>query len=161
MTLKILAIDDSPSMRRRIRAVLERDGHVVVEAGDGLEALTMLETMNAEPPDLIVTDLYMPGLDGLSLVRLVRKFAEYRVTPILVVTAECSDVMKRRGRAAGATGWLLKPFYDAALARAVTRALGAATARRRRIPRPPGAPDDGGTDSATSAGSRSRTPSSS
>ena len=128
MKAKILTVDDSPSVLWTIRTALERDGHLITEAANGREALATLASASAAPADLIITDLYMPGLDGLSLVRLIRRLEGYRCTPILVLTAECSDVMKRRGRAAGATRWLLKPFHAEELCRAVNRALGATAA---------------------------------
>lgn len=130
MKPRILVIDDSAAMRRLIRTALEGKGHVVVEAVSGREALAVLQATTGDPADLIITDLYMPGLDGLSLVRLIRRLEAHRLTPILVLTAECSDVMQRRGRAAGATAWLLKPFYGDQLCRAVSHALDAALPSR-------------------------------
>jgi two-component system, chemotaxis family, chemotaxis protein CheY len=105
-----------------VRAVLERDGHVVGEAGDGCEALAALEDPTARL-DLVITDVYLPELDGLSLVRRARRLERYRSIPILVLTAECGEDMMRRGRVAGATAWLVQPLPSEELVRVVARAL--------------------------------------
>ncbi len=118
----ILTVDDSSSMRRMVRAALEADGHRVREAGNGCEALGALE---AEPADLVITDLYMPVMDGLSLLLALRERAEYRSLPVLLLTTERAEEVKARVRASGATGWLVKPFQPEELRRAVACVLGA------------------------------------
>ena len=106
MTL-ILAVDDSPSMRKMVSFTLTGAGFQVVEAVDGVDAY---EKAQSQRFDLILTDQNMPRLDGLGLTRRLRDHPEYTSTPILMLTTESSDLMKQAGRAAGATGWLVKPF---------------------------------------------------
>lgn len=126
MSAKILAVDDSTSMRQMVRAALEVDGHHVREAQDGEDALAALD---AEPVDLVISDLYMPRMDGLTLLRSIRERAEHRFTPVLLLTTERGEEMKQRGRASGATGWLVKPFQPEQLRQVVARVLGAARVR--------------------------------
>lgn len=103
----ILAVDDSASVRQMVSFTLRSAGHEVVEAVDGEDAVDKLRTHHV---DLVLTDQNMPRMDGLSLVRHLRGHSAYRATPILILTTESSDEMKQAGRAAGATGWLVKPF---------------------------------------------------
>jgi two-component system, chemotaxis family, chemotaxis protein CheY len=103
----ILIVDDSRTMRSMVRGALEADHHQVIEAIDGVTALATLETESA---DMVITDVNMPEMDGLKLVRALRERPRYRFTPILVLTTEGGAEMKQRGREAGATGWLVKPF---------------------------------------------------
>lgn len=126
MSARILAVDDSCTMRQMVRAALEVDGHQVREAQNGEEALQALEV---EPADLVITDLYMPQMDGLTLLRAIRERAEHRFTPVLLLTTEHGEEMKQRGRASGATGWLVKPFQPEQLRQVVARVLGAARVR--------------------------------
>jgi two-component system chemotaxis response regulator CheY len=107
MPSRVLIVDDSITMRSLVRGALEHDEHQVTEAVDGRAALATLE---AASPDLVITDVNMPEMDGLSLVRALRGHPRYRFTPILVLTTEAGDAIKQQGRAAGATGWLVKPF---------------------------------------------------
>ena len=126
MSAKILAVDDSCSMRQMVRAALEADGYEVREAQNGQEALDALE---ASPADLMITDLYMPTMDGLTLLKQVRQRAQHRFMPVLLLTTENGDEMKQRGRASGATGWLVKPFQPEQLRQVVARVLGATRVR--------------------------------
>ena len=126
MSARVLAVDDSSSMRQMVRAALEAEGLDVLEAANGREALDVL---GADPVDLVITDLYMPGMDGLALVQAIRQQAEHRFTPILVLTTEHADEFKQRGRVAGATGWLVKPFRPEQLGQVVMRVLGAVRVR--------------------------------
>jgi two-component system, chemotaxis family, chemotaxis protein CheY len=103
----ILAVDDSASMRSTIAFTLRRAGYEVVEAGDGREGL---DKARARQFEAVLTDQNMPLLDGLGLVRELRAMASYKSVPILMLTTESSDEMKQKGRAAGATGWIVKPF---------------------------------------------------
>jgi two-component system chemotaxis response regulator CheY len=121
MPATILIADDSRTMRDMVRAALEADHHTVVEAPDGRQALAVAE---AQAADLVITDVNMPGMDGLALVRALRERERYRFTPILVLTTEHGDDIKQRGRAAGATGWLVKPFDPERLRQAVRKVLG-------------------------------------
>lgn len=108
----ILAVDDSPSMRKMVTFTLTGAGHQVVEAVDGVDAY---EKAQAQAFDLVLTDQNMPRLDGLGLTRKLREHPQYKTTPILMLTTESSDLMKQAGRTAGATGWLVKPFDPARL----------------------------------------------
>ncbi|HLE43423.1 MAG TPA: response regulator [Methylomirabilota bacterium] len=120
MRVRILVVDDSPSMRTVIRAVLEDDGYEVAASEDGEEALASFQ---ATTPDLVITDIYMSRMDGLTLVRGIRALPACRFLPILVLTTEAGEEMKQRGRAAGATGWIVKPFEPDQLREVVGRLL--------------------------------------
>ena len=124
--MKILTVDDSCSMRSMVRAALEADGYEVREADNGEAALAVLE---AETPDLVITDLYMPTMDGLTLLRAIRERPDQRFLPVLLLTTEHGEEMKQRGRASGATGWLVKPFQPDQLRQVVARVLGATRVR--------------------------------
>jgi two-component system chemotaxis response regulator CheY len=116
----ILVVDDSVTMRALVRSALEDDQHQVVEAADAQAALTALD---AAPADLVITDVNMPGMDGLALVRVLRSRPRERLVPILVLTTEGGEPMKQRGREAGATGWIVKPFNPEGLRDVVRRVL--------------------------------------
>jgi two-component system, chemotaxis family, chemotaxis protein CheY len=108
----ILAVDDSPSMRKMVSFTLTGAGYQVVEAVDGVDGY---EKAQAQTFDLVLTDQNMPRLDGLGLTRKLRDHPQFKTVPILMLTTESSDLMKQAGRAAGATGWLVKPFDPARL----------------------------------------------
>lgn len=118
---KILAVDDSASLRQMVTCALQQAGHEVVEAGDGVEALDRARSTQA---DLVLSDVNMPEMDGLSLVRKLRELPEYRYTPVLMLTTESTPEKKQEGREAGATGWLVKPFDPEKLLSTVRRVLG-------------------------------------
>jgi two-component system chemotaxis response regulator CheY len=118
---RILIVDDSASMRALQHHVLRGAGYEVIEAGDGEEALRMLDAMKVS---LIITDLNMPGLDGVELIRAVRGSATHKRTPILMVTTHSGDEKKREGRTAGATAWMVKPFEPEQLLAIMKRLLG-------------------------------------
>jgi two-component system chemotaxis response regulator CheY len=120
MAATILIVDDSKILRTMVRDALEADEHHVLEAADADAALRSVDT---EPPDLVITDVNMPDTDGITLVRTLRQRARERFIPILVLTTEGGDEMKQRGRAAGATGWLVKPFDPTRLRETVRRVL--------------------------------------
>lgn len=103
----ILTVDDSPSVRQVVRIVLEGAGHTVVEAGHGQEGLAKAK---ATPVDLIITDLNMPVMNGLDLIRALRATPSAMGVPIVFLTTESNDAVKQEARAAGATGWITKPF---------------------------------------------------
>jgi two-component system, chemotaxis family, chemotaxis protein CheY len=103
----ILAVDDSASMRQMVAFTLKGAGYNVIEAADGQEAL---DKARGAKVDLVLTDQNMPKMDGITLVKNLRGLPSYNGTPILILTTESSDEMKAKGRAAGATGWLVKPF---------------------------------------------------
>lgn len=120
MTARILIVDDSRSLRRMVYAALAQDDYEILEGQDAEQALAVAQ---ASPPDLVITDINMPGMDGLSLIRSLRALPEFRFTPVLVLTTEWGEEMKRRGLAAGATGWIVKPFNPEQLRRLVGQFL--------------------------------------
>jgi two-component system, chemotaxis family, chemotaxis protein CheY len=103
----ILIVDDSNTMRQMVNFTLTDAGHEVVEARDAAEAMEQLQLNKFE---LIISDVNMPGMSGIDLVREVRNMSDYKFTPILVLTTESQQDIKQKGRAAGATGWIVKPF---------------------------------------------------
>lgn len=103
----ILAVDDSASMRQMVAFTLKGAGYNVIEAADGKEAF---DKAKGQQVDLVLTDQNMPNMDGVTLVKSLRGLSTYASTPILILTTESSDEMKQKGKAAGATGWLVKPF---------------------------------------------------
>jgi two-component system chemotaxis response regulator CheY len=121
MEKTVLAVDDSVSMRQMVTFTLQRAGYQVIQAGDGAEALAKAKV---RPVNLVLTDQNMPKMDGLTLIASLRGLQEYRGTPILVLTTESSDEMKAKGRAAGATGWLVKPFDPKRLVEVVRKVIG-------------------------------------
>ena len=116
----ILAVDDSASMRQMVVFTLKNAGFQVVEAVDGEDAW---EKASARDFDLVLTDQNMPRMDGISLTRRLRENPKFKSTPILILTTESSDQMKQAGRAAGATGWLVKPFDPAKLIAVIGKVL--------------------------------------
>ncbi|MEM6708448.1 MAG: response regulator [Pseudomonadota bacterium] len=119
---KILAVDDSPAIRLMVSSVLKKAGHEVTSAEDGVEASRVAD---GDAFELVITDVHMPNMNGIELIQCLRGKSAYRHTPLLVLTTESSQEMKQRGRAAGATGWIVKPFDPASLVNAVSRVLGA------------------------------------
>jgi two-component system chemotaxis response regulator CheY len=103
----ILTVDDSPSVRQMIKLVLGPAGHTVIEAGDGVEGLAKAK---ANPVNMVITDLNMPGMNGLELIRALRTVPSIVGVPIVFLTTESSDGVKQQAKAAGATGWITKPF---------------------------------------------------
>lgn len=103
----ILAVDDSASMRQMVAFTLKGAGYNVIEAADGQEAF---EKAKGQQVDLVLTDQNMPRMDGITLVKSLRALPSFSATPMLILTTESSDEMKSKGKAAGATGWLVKPF---------------------------------------------------
>jgi two-component system chemotaxis response regulator CheY len=114
----ILTIDDSRTMRDMLMHALSNAGYRVVQAVDGVHGL---EVLDAEAPDVIITDINMPRMDGFGVIESVRKDARHRATPILVLTTESDATKKDRARAAGATGWIVKPFSPEKLVSAIRR----------------------------------------
>ncbi len=116
----ILAVDDSASMRQMVAFTLKGAGYNVIEAADGQEAY---EKAMKHSVDLVLTDQNMPGMDGVTLVKNLRSLPTYTSTPILILTTESSDEMKSKGRAAGATGWLVKPFDPTKLLEVIRKVI--------------------------------------
>ena len=117
----ILAVDDSASMRQMVANTLKDAGYDVVVAGDGAAALKLAKT---ETFSLVLTDVNMPEMDGITLTRELRTLPTYKFTPILTLTTESAAEKKQEGKAAGATGWLVKPFDPEQLVSTVKRVLG-------------------------------------
>jgi len=118
---RILAVDDSAAMRQMVGITLSGAGHEVEQAADGREALAMAGRSRF---DLVITDINMPKMDGITLVRELRGLDTYRFVPLLVLTTEASTERKMAGKAAGATGWLVKPFNPERLLATIARVLG-------------------------------------
>jgi len=114
----ILTVDDSASMRMLLKASLTAQGYTIESANDGQHGL---ERMHEVKPDLLITDINMPKMDGFELIEAVRAEAGFAGTPILVLSTEFSDDKKARARSAGATGWITKPFEAAKLGAAIRR----------------------------------------
>lgn len=120
MSKRILVVDDSKSVRQMVCFTLNQAGYKTDEAGDGNEALSKAKTSIYS---LVFTDQNMPGMDGLTLVRSLRALPSYRQVPILMLTTESSAEMKAKGKAVGATGWLVKPFDPPKLMEIVRKVL--------------------------------------
>lgn len=121
MSKTIMSVDDSASIRQMITFTLQKEGYAVVEAVDGRDALGKMEGGTV---DMVLTDLNMPNMDGIELIRELRGKAEYKYTPIVMLTTESSMNKKDEGRQAGATGWIVKPFKPEQLIAVVKRLLG-------------------------------------
>ncbi len=122
MSKTILAIDDSASLRAMVRMTLTAAGYEVIEASDGADGLSKA---SARPPNVVLTDLNMPGMGGMDFIRRFRAMSGGRGVPVVVLTTETDDALKREARAAGATGWLAKPFDRAKLLEVVRKVAGA------------------------------------
>ena len=118
MNRTIMTVDDSPSMRALLRHALGAEGYQVAEAEDGVQAL---ERIGEAAPDLVITDINMPRMDGFGLIEKMRADPAWNGLPILVLSTEFSEEKKQRARAAGATGWIVKPFDPVKLVDAVRR----------------------------------------
>lgn len=118
MSQTVLTVDDSRTMRDMLLLALSEQGYRVIQAVDGMHGLEMLE---GEAPDVIITDINMPRMDGFGFIENVRRDSRHRATPILVLTTESDAEKKNRARQAGATGWIVKPFNPAKLADAIRR----------------------------------------
>ncbi|HEX6999713.1 MAG TPA: response regulator [Gammaproteobacteria bacterium] len=118
---RILAVDDSASLRQMVCFTLKQAGHEVIEAADGVQALDLAR---GSATDLVISDVNMPNMDGITLVRELRGLPEYKFTPILLLTTESGEDKKQAGKAAGATGWIVKPFDPDTLLATIKRVLG-------------------------------------
>ncbi|WP_237480176.1 response regulator [Lichenibacterium dinghuense] len=118
MSKTVLTVDDSRTMRDMLRIALSSAGYEVLQAEDGQHGLELLASAR---PDVIITDINMPRLDGFGFIEGVRRDARLRAVPILVLSTESHVEKKQRARAAGATGWIVKPFDGAKLVDAVRR----------------------------------------
>ena len=118
MSKRILTVDDSPSMRMLLKASLTAQGFNIEAAVDGVDGLERMEELK---PDLLITDINMPNMDGFELIEAVRARSHFRGTPILVLSTEFGEDKKARAREAGATGWITKPFDADKLGAAIRR----------------------------------------
>jgi two-component system, chemotaxis family, chemotaxis protein CheY len=116
----ILSVDDSRSIRQMVSFTLTQAGYQVLEAVDGKDALTKLAVSNV---DMVITDLNMPNMNGIELIREVRKQTKFKFIPIIMLTTESQDATKQEGKAAGATGWIVKPFNATQLVDVVKKVL--------------------------------------
>ncbi|MFO8003305.1 response regulator [Thioalkalivibrio sp.] len=121
MPKTILTVDDSASIRQMVTFTLKGAGYAVTEAVDGQDGL---DKARGGRFDLVFTDQNMPRMDGLTLIKSLRALPAYRSVPILMLTTEAGDAMKAQGRAAGATGWLVKPFDPQKLLEVVRKVIG-------------------------------------
>ncbi|WP_440877317.1 response regulator [Thalassotalea sp. PLHSN55] len=117
---KILIVDDSNSIRDMVSFVLKGAGYNTVEANDGAQGLLRATESDF---DLVISDVNMPNMDGISLCQELRKIPNFKFTPILMLTTESSTDMKMKGKAAGATGWLVKPFNPDKLLTTIKRVV--------------------------------------
>jgi len=120
MARLVLTVDDSPSIRLMMQLTLSGEGYDVKQTTDGIEALEFARHHNA---DLVLTDINMPRMDGLTLIRELRMLPAYKIVPILVLTTESTQDRKKLGKEAGATGWLVKPFSPQQLMATIARVL--------------------------------------
>ena len=121
MTRNVLVVDDSLAIRQSVSFILKQNGYSVVEAVDGQDGL---EKLRGEKADLIITDVNMPKMDGITMVQKTRELTDYRYTPILVLTTEAQTSKMNEGKEAGATGWIVKPFSNEKLLATIRRVLG-------------------------------------
>jgi two-component system chemotaxis response regulator CheY len=120
MSKHILIVDDSPSIRQMVEVTLKSANYIVTTAQDGQEALYLCKFTHF---DFVLTDQNMPRMDGLTLIKSLRTFSAYSTTPIIMLTTEASDGMKAQGKAAGATGWMVKPFDPTKLLEVLKKVL--------------------------------------
>ena len=107
MSRLVLTVDDSRTIREMVSFTIKSIGFTMIEAEDGLVGLNVLKN---HKPDLIISDVNMPNMDGFTFVKAVREIPEFKTTPILMLTTEYTDDKKNTGRSVGATGWIVKPF---------------------------------------------------
>lgn len=122
MKIRVLAIDDSRTIRTMVQKAITEAGLECVLADDGAQGVARFQQ---DPPDVVITDINMPHLDGYGVIAAIRGGAVHARVPILVLTTESSSHLKQRAREAGATGWITKPFDDAALVSVIRRVAGA------------------------------------
>ena len=121
MTKTIMTVDDSKTVRQMVGFTLKQAGYNVVEAEDGNDAQRKMSTIQV---NMLITDLNMPNLDGIGLTRWVRANPKYKYLPVVLLTTESQDSRKQAGKAAGATGWIIKPFKPEQLLAVVKKVLG-------------------------------------
>lgn len=120
MSKSVLVVDDSTSMRQMVSFTMKEAGFEVIEGANGQEALSNVQ---GKTVNLVITDLNMPVMDGMTLIRQLRAKPEFKFTPILMLTTESQDTKKQEGKAAGATGWIVKPFNPEQLLQVVAKVV--------------------------------------
>ena len=120
MAKTILIVDDSSSMRQTVGLALKKAGYEVVDACDGCDALTKLD---GRKYNLIISDVNMPNMDGISFVKAAKQLANYRFTPVIMLTTESGETLKNEGRAAGVKAWVVKPFQPVQMLEAVQKLI--------------------------------------
>jgi two-component system chemotaxis response regulator CheY len=120
MSKTALVVDDSTSIRQMVTFTLKEAGFTVIEGSQGEEALKNVE---GQAVDLVITDLNMPVMDGMTLIKNLRAKPQFKFTPILMLTTESQDARKQEGKAAGATGWIVKPFEPEKLLQVVAKVV--------------------------------------
>jgi two-component system, chemotaxis family, chemotaxis protein CheY len=120
MSKVILTVDDSASIRQVVSLTLKGAGYEAVEAVDGKDAIGKL---NNGPIHMVITDLNMPNLDGIGLIKWIRASGKHRFIPVVMLTTESQETKKQEGRAAGATGWIVKPFKPEQLVAVIKKVL--------------------------------------
>lgn len=118
MAKTILIVDDSPSLRQTVAIALRTAGYEVIEAGDGKEGIALLDGRKV---NLIISDVNMPNMDGLSMVREIKTMPNYKFTPIIMLTTEAGDDKKQQGKEAGVRAWVVKPFKPEQMLDAVSK----------------------------------------
>lgn len=120
MAKTILIVDDSASLRQVVSIALKGAGYDVIEGVDGKDALTKL---NGQKIHLIISDVNMPNMNGIEFVKAAKQIAEYKFTPVIMLTTESGESMKQEGQAAGAKAWVVKPFQPAQMLAAVSKLI--------------------------------------
>jgi two-component system chemotaxis response regulator CheY len=123
MAKTILTVDDSASIRQMVGFTLKQAGYGVVEAVDGQDGLAKAKTATAGSVNLIITDLNMPNMNGLELIKALRAEPAFKFTPILMLTTESDETKKQAGKQAGATGWIVKPFNPEQLLKVIEKVM--------------------------------------
>lgn len=123
MAKTILIVDDSASLRRVVEIALTGAGYDVVQACDGKDALTKLSKMAGQKVHMIISDVNMPNMDGITFVKTLKQNPAFRFTPVIMLTTEGEDEMKQEGRAAGAKAWIIKPFNPSQMLNAVSKLI--------------------------------------
>ncbi|MCK5147655.1 response regulator [bacterium] len=121
MSKTIMTVDDSPSIRQMVKFTLADAGYVVIEASDGVDALEKIES---ETVHMALIDLNMPRMDGITLIKEIRSKTQFKFIPLIMLTTESQVTRKQEGKAAGATGWIVKPFKPEQLISVVKKVLG-------------------------------------
>jgi len=118
MAKTIMVVDDSISLRQVVSITLQKAGYEVLEACDGAEAIKKLDGRKIH---LVICDVNMPNLDGIAFLKHIKSLANYKFTPIIMLTTEAGEAKKREGQLAGAKAWMVKPFQPAQMLDAVTK----------------------------------------